>query len=138
MPYNRLNKGIANTFDIVTAPFCDFNGNKEFAMFLILYKESLDDSVADPHNVIGVKLTSKATVSGNEYRVLLRRKDFPFLKADSYITLNHFHTIREKDCVFLSTLPACYKGRIMLKLRELTFEFDTQLILDACLGKEVI
>ena len=137
MPYNRFNKGIANTFDIVTAPFCDFNGNKEFAMFLILYKESLDDSVADPHNVIGVKLTSKATVSGNDYRVLLRRKDCPFLKKDSYITLNHLHTIREKDCVWLTELPAKYKQIIMLKLKDLTYEFDTQLILDAVSGKDV-
>ena len=136
MPYNRLNKGIANTFDIVTAPFINFEGVREIGMFLVLYKESLDDSVPYPQNIIGAKLTSKATANSG-YRVLLRRKDFPFLIKDSYINLNHLHTIREKECVFLSTLPACYKGRIMLKLKDLTFEFDTQLILDACLGKEV-
>lgn len=120
-------KGICNHFDIVTAPYVDFNGNSDIGLFLIVYKESLDSSVPNPKNAIGLKITSKNTYS-SRYKVLVTQASCPKLNTDSYIYINHPYTLSVNNCVHVCKLPAELYRQVALKLSMYISNLNSQLL----------
>jgi hypothetical protein len=120
-------KGICNYFDIVTAPYTDFNGEDTIGLFLIVYLESKDSAIPLAKNCVGLKITSKDSYP-SKYRVPITKAQCPKLAQDSYIYVNHPYTLSTKNCVNVCRLPDDLYRQVSTRLVMYTSNMNNQLV----------
>lgn len=103
------------TWDIVTSPYTDINGDRKIGLFLIIYTEEGDPNDFNNRNVTGLKLTSK-DLYANVYRTLVTVKDVPKLTSNSYVYANKVSTLLARHCRVVSKLPADLCEEVISKL----------------------
>lgn len=103
------------TWDIVTSPYTDINGDRKIGLFLIIYTEEGDPNDFNNRNVTGLKLTSK-DLYANVYRTLVTVKDVPKLTSNSYVYANKVSTLLARHCRVVSKLPTNLCEEVISKL----------------------
>ena len=120
-------KGMCNYFDIVTAPYTEFNGERSIGLFLIIYLETKDSSIPMAKNCVGLKITSKDSYP-TKYRVPISKAQCPKLTQDSYIYVNHPYTLAIKNCVHVCRLPEDLYRQVSTRLVMYTSNVNNQLV----------
>lgn len=114
---------LLQTFDIVTSPYVDLNGNvKSFsngdvqrALFMVI--------AVDNGNVLACKITSQDTYHNSpDFTYTLRRESHPFLRAESYIQITKPHTLNVSSCTKVGEVANFCRPHI---LNQMSLFFNT-------------
>ena len=112
-------------FTVVSAPYVDLEGQiKTFAdgtpqrgLFMIA-------RVDDDGNVLAFKITSQRSKFINEYTYLINSYTHPFLKADSYVQLDKWHTLRSSECFVIGIINPSLRMALLRRFDAITREVD--------------
>lgn len=113
-------------FMIVSSPYVDLEGNvKTFPSGDIQRALFMVARVDDNGNVLAFKITSQRSKFINEYTYLISTKSHPFLRADSYIQLDKWHTLAASECAIVGKISPSLRMAILRKYDLITREVDT-------------
>ena len=112
-------------FMIVSAPYVDLEGNiKRFpsgdtqrGLFMVA-------RVDDDDNVLAFKITSQRSKFINEYTYFISCRTHAFLRTDSYIQLDKWHTLDAKECAIVGNITRSLRMAILRKYDLITRDVD--------------
>lgn len=110
-------------FSIVSAPYTDLKGNvKTFengttqrGLFLVLRAD-------DSSNVLAVKITSQYNKFINEFCYTIRQSSHPFLRSDSFVQFDKWHTLDAAECIILGQVSPTLRMALLRKFEAITYE----------------
>lgn len=113
-------------FMIVSAPYVDLEGNiKRFPNGTIQRGLFMVARVDGNHNVLAFKLTSQVSKFINEYTYRISAKSHPFLKTDSFIQLDKWHTLSLSECSIVGVIKPSLRMAILRRFDSLVRDVDT-------------
>ena len=113
-------------FTIVSAPYIDLEGNvKRFNNGDIQRGLFMIARVDVYGNVLAFKITSQYNRFINEYTYSLSQSSHTFLKTDSFIQLDKWHTLFANECTILGEVMPSLRMAILRKYDAISREVDT-------------
>lgn len=112
-------------FVIVSAHYTDLTGQvKTFksgqpqrGLFLVA-------RVDDTNHVLAFKITSQCDRFINEFTYLLPQDRHPFLKTDSYVQFDKWHTLNVNNCTIIGSVHPNYRMALLRKWDLISSEVD--------------
>lgn len=112
-------------FMIVSAPYIDLEGNvKRFSNGEIQRGLFMVARVDDDGNVLAFKITSQRSKFINEYTYFISSRTHMFLKTDSYVQLDKWHTLDASECCIVGQITPSLRMAILRKYDLITREVD--------------
>lgn len=114
-------------FMIVSSPYISLDGSiKTYkdgtiqrALFLILFTE-------DTGHAIACKITSQQEYL-NEFTYIIRCSTHPFLRADSYVQFDRWHTLYTSKCAIVGRVADSVRMALLRKFDLITRSIDSNL-----------
>lgn len=121
----NINNKTIRPFSVVSAPYTDLKGNiKTFdsgvaqrGLFLVL-RADLDGTV------LAVKITSQRNRFINDYCYTMRQSSHMFLRCDSYVQFDKWHTLDGNECVVLGQASPTLRMALLRKFDLITNEIS--------------
>lgn len=108
-------KSVLKPGTIVCANYCDFNGNAQHGIFIVLYDEQLDSAHNFKGNVTAIKVTTSLNMT-TSYTVFLKDGKTDCLERDCVALCSKVHTLDKDIQIYKiigslhpATLRAVYK-----------------------------
>jgi hypothetical protein len=115
-------------FMIVSAPYIDLEVNiKRYPSGIPQRGLFMVARVDCNNNVLAFKVTSQQSKFINEYTYLISVKHHPFLKADSYVQLDKWHTLSTSECAIVGNVIPSLRMAILRKYDLITRDVDKSL-----------
>ena len=110
-------------FSVVSAPYTDLkgsiktfdNGVAQRGLFLVLRIDDCD-------NILAVKITSQYNKFINDFCYIMRQSSHQFLRADSYVQLDKWHTLDASECIVLGQTSPTLRMALLRKFEAITYE----------------
>lgn len=112
-------------FMVVSAPYTDLegklkrfpNGDVQRGLFMVARAD-------DEGNVLAFKITSQYSKHINDFCYVLAYKTHPFLRTDSFVQLDKWHTLDVNECDILGVISPSLRMAILRKYDAITREID--------------
>ena len=125
MNYDTRFSNILKPFMVVSAPYVDLTGNiKTFANGDIQRGLFMIARADDNGNVLAFKITSQRSKYINEFTYIISNRTHTFLRTDSYVQLDKWHTLDAKECQVLGVITPSLRMAILRKIDSITREVD--------------
>ena len=125
MIYNNNFSQKLRPFMIVSAPYVDLEGNiKTFSNGVTQRGLFLVARADDDGNVLAFKITSQYSKFINEYTYTLSVRTHPFLRADSFVQFDKWHTLMATECVILGQVAPSLRMALLRKFDSIMREVD--------------
>lgn len=112
-------------FMIVSAPYVDLKGQlKTFDNGVLQRGLFLVARVDDNDNVIAFKITSQKSKFINEYTYLISARTHQFLRTDSYVQFDKWHTLALSECMIVGSIRPSLRMALLRKYDLITREVD--------------
>lgn len=113
---SNINIATIRPFMIVTAPYTDLtgsiktfsNGAPQRGLFLVA-------RVDDSNHVLAFKITSQQSKFINDFTYVLPQNKHPFLKSDSYVQFDKWHTLNVDNCIVVGSVNPTYRIAFLRK-----------------------
>lgn len=125
MYYDNSFSPAIKPFMIVSAPYVSLDGDiKRFLNGTVQRGLFMVARVDSDGNVLAFKITSQRNKFVNDYTYLIRSASHAFLKADSYIQLDKWHTLALSECAIVGTIASTLRMAILRRYDAITREVD--------------
>lgn len=115
-------------FSIVSAPYVDLTGHiKTFPSGITQPGLFMVARVDDDGNVLAFKITSQRSKFINDYTYSISASSHPFLRADSYVQLDKWHTLDINSCVYIGEVKPSLRMAILRKYDLINRDIDKSL-----------
>jgi len=112
-------------FMIVSAPYIDLegkpktfdNGSLQRALFLVA-------RVDENNNVLAFKITSQKSKFINEYTYYISSRTHQFLRADSWVQFDKWHTLALSECMIVGSIVPSLRMALLRKWDSISREVD--------------
>lgn len=122
-----LNITSIRPFAVVTAPYTDLTGQvKTFKEGQVQRGLFLVAHVSDTNHVLAFKITSQNKFLG-EFTYVLPQSKHPFLRADSYVQFDRWHTLNIDNCIIVGMVNPTYRIAFLRKWDLISREVDKAL-----------
>ena len=112
-------------FMIVSAPYTDLKGQpKTFDSGILQRGLFLVARVDSDGNVIAFKITSQKNKFINEYTYLISSRTHAFLRTDSYVQFDKWHTLALSECMIVGSVVPSLRMALLRKFDLITREID--------------
>lgn len=125
---SNINIATIRPFMVVSAPYTDLtgqiktfkNGAPQRGLFLVARVDATN-------HVLAFKITSQNNNFINEFTYILPQSKHPFLKADSYVQFDKWHTLNTSNCVIVGSVNPSYRMAFLRKWDLISREIDKSL-----------
>ena len=112
-------------FSVVSAPYTDLKGQvKTFDNGVIQRGLFLVLRVDDSGTILAAKITSQYNRFINDFCYIMRQASHLFLKCDSYVQFDKWHTLDVSECIVLGQASPTLRMALLRKFEAITYEVN--------------
>lgn len=112
-------------FMIVSAPYVDLEGDiKRFSNGDVQRGLFLIARVDANNNILAFKITSQRSKFINEYTYCIPCRTHQFLRSDSYVQFDKWHTLAASECMIVGSIVPSLRMALLRKYDLITREVD--------------
>ena len=112
-------------FTVVSAPYIDLKGDlKRFPNGDIQRGLFMIARIDETGNVLAFKITSQRSRYINEFTYTISASSHTFLRADSYVQLDKWHTLDVNECTYIGEIKSSLRMAILRKYDLINREVD--------------